>query len=294
MEKDIQEKVCKALKSSECVFFDLSSLVICVIDESFNIIGKSKKFSSFFGHHSINLDNSFFGKDGDNIIKRLIEQFEKKINTISLVFTKRLNHEFRHILLISDLVKVDENFYRFCVFQDLSNIYQQNEKLKYLSFHDELTGLYNRNYFENEIKKYSDGRMDPIGVFVFDVDGMKLINDSLGHHAGDKALQGIAKILRKAFRKSDIVCRVGGDEFAILIPHANINLMENLIQRIKSVYLDLKDRISVPLYFSMGYSVGNAREEEFESIFKRADISMYSNKFSKRNESYEKILKSIQ
>ncbi|WP_108309244.1 GGDEF domain-containing protein [Thermodesulfobium acidiphilum] len=204
-----------------------------------------------------------------------------------------MNHEFKHILLVSDLVEINGKFYGFCVFQDLSNIYQQNEKLKYLSFHDELTGLYNRNYFENEIKKYSDGRMDPVGVFVFDVDGMKLINDSLGHQAGDKALQGMAKILRKTFRKSDIVCRVGGDEFAILIPHASFNLMQILLERVKSIYLELKDKFDVPLYFSIGYSIGNTRDEEFENIFKRADISMYSNKFSKRNESYEKILKSI-
>ncbi|PMP86077.1 MAG: hypothetical protein C0174_02510, partial [Thermodesulfobium narugense] len=92
---------------------------------------------------------------------------------------------------------------------------------------------------------------------------------------------------------SDIVCRVGGDEFAILIPHASFNLMQILVERVKSIYLELKDKFDVPLYFSIGYSIGNTRDEEFENIFKRADISMYSNKFSKRNESYEKILKSI-
>ncbi|AWB10449.1 hypothetical protein TDSAC_1103 [Thermodesulfobium acidiphilum] len=87
MEKNLQEKVCKLLGSSECLFFNLSSLAICIIDESFNIVGKSKKFTSFFKHYSIALDEGFFGKDSNNIIKVLIEQFERKINTASLMFT---------------------------------------------------------------------------------------------------------------------------------------------------------------------------------------------------------------
>jgi diguanylate cyclase (GGDEF)-like protein len=281
---------------SECPIGDSSVFAMCMLDKDLNIISKNEKFSSFFecDLNFTKLNDDFFGrKDSLDSIK-FIEQFKKQEDSISFLFTKRCGDEFKHILVTSNLRIINEETFIFCIFQDFSKIFHQNERIKYLSFHDELTGLYNRNYFENEVKKISDGRLDPIGMVVIDIDGMKLINDSLGHQAGDKALKEMSRLLRKTFRKSDVVCRIGGDEFSVIIPRANDSLMEMLWERLFFIYSDSQDQFSIPLSFSFGYSVGNIKDEDFENIFKRADIAMYSSKFSKKNETYRKIMNKIE
>lgn len=280
----------------KCPIGDSSVFPMCIIDKDLNIISKNEKFSTFFecDLNFTKLNDDFFGSKDSLDSSKLLEQFEKQEDSISFLFTKRCKDEFKHILITSQLYIANEMTFIICLFQDFSKIFQQNERIKYLSFHDELTGLYNRNYFENEVKKISDGRLDPIGVFVMDVDGMKLINDSLGHQAGDKALKEMSRLLRKTFRKSDIVCRIGGDEFSVIIPRVNDGLMEMLWKRLLSIYLNSQDQFLVPLSFSMGYAVGNIKDEDFENIFKRADMAMYSAKFSKKNKTYREIISKIE
>ena len=281
---------------SKCPIGDSSVFAMCMLDKDLNVISKNEKFSSFFECDSnfTKLNDDFFGREDSLDSIKLIEQFKKQEDSISFLFTKRCGVEFKHILVTSNLCIINEETFIFCIFQDFSKIFHQNERLKYLSFHDELTGLYNRNYFENEVKKISDGRLDPIGMVVIDIDGMKLINDSLGHQAGDKALKEMSRLLRKTFRKSDVVCRIGGDEFSVIIPRANDSLIEMLWKRLFFIYSDSQDQFSIPLSFSLGYSVGNIKDEDFENIFKRADIAMYSSKFSKKNETYREIMNKIE
>jgi diguanylate cyclase (GGDEF)-like protein/PAS domain S-box-containing protein len=92
------------------------------------------------------------------------------------------------------------------------------ERLMYLSIHDPLTGLYNRAYFEEELARLERGRKFPVSVLIADLDGLKKINDQYGHEAGDRALCQAARLLQGAFRAEDGLARIGGDEFAVLLP----------------------------------------------------------------------------
>ena len=86
------------------------------------------------------------------------------------------------------------------IYTNVSQRKHFEEQLRYLSLHDRLTGLYNRNYFEEEIRRIESGRFSPTGLLVCDVDGLKLVNDTLGHDAGDKLLYSVARVIEKCFR----------------------------------------------------------------------------------------------
>ena len=116
--------------------------------------------------------------------------------------------------------------------RDITEKKKAEEKIKYLSFHDVLTGLYNRAYFEEEIKRLDTGRQLPITVVMGDVNGLKLLNDAYGHDMGDILLRKISEILKESFREEDIVSRWGGDEFIAILPKTSTKDTEDIIKRI--------------------------------------------------------------
>jgi|GEM_PF-2411400 len=163
-------------------------------------------------------------------------------------------------------------------------IYQ--DKLEYMSVHDVLTGLYNRTYFEAEVRRLESGRFDPLSVIVVDSDGLKQVNDNLGHQIGDRLLQTIADLLRLSFRDSDILARMGGDEFIVLCPccgEADITgLLERLTQNIK---ICNQDQPQVPVCMSFGYTVRNDSSVPIFEVIREADGKMYENKTANRRKS---------
>ena len=153
------------------------------------------------------------------------------------------------------------------------------EDLKYISMHDSLTGLYNRAYFEEEMRRLDTQRHYPVSIVVFDVDGLKLINDILGHKQGDEHIKAAAGIIRKPFRNSDVVARVGGDEFAVILPSTTEKTTEQICRRLKAALQEYnREQPGVPLSLSVGYATGEEPGEMME-IFEQADRNMYEDKF---------------
>lgn len=119
------------------------------------------------------------------------------------------------------------------VVRDITERKQAEIKFKYLSTHDSLTGLYNRAFFDAEMKRLERGRQFPISIVRVDVDNLKNVNDGEGHQAEDKLLQRAAQVLFKSFRGDDIVARIGEDEFAVLLPTVDENTADETIERIR-------------------------------------------------------------
>jgi diguanylate cyclase (GGDEF)-like protein len=126
------------------------------------------------------------------------------------------------------------------------------EKIKYLSFHDSLTGLYNRAYFEEELERYNFPRYYPFSVVLLDINCLKVINDTFGHSEGDKLLQHSAQILTSVSRQGDILARIGGDEFAILLPSTTSKQSHEFCERIKKACQ--QDKIE-PIYLKFNCSL---------------------------------------
>jgi two-component system cell cycle response regulator len=110
---------------------------------------------------------------------------------------------------------------------------QSEKQFRYFSSHDPLTGLYNRGYFSEELHRLERGRNFPVSILVADLDCLKETNDSRGHGAGDQMIQNAARILQEGVRGDDVVARIGGDEFAIILPHTDSEHAAIVLERIR-------------------------------------------------------------
>jgi len=155
---------------------------------------------------------------------------------------------------------------------------EAEKEIRYLGFHDELTGLYNRKYIEEELDRLDTPRQLPISVITGDIDSLKLVNDAFGHKKGDSLLQKVGEILQKTCREEDIVGRYGGDEFIIVLPRTDRKDAENIRERIKINCKKAEQNSSIPVSISLGVASKEEAEEEIDEVINRADGDMYENK----------------
>ena len=163
------------------------------------------------------------------------------------------------------------------VFRDVTETKQKEEKIKFLSFRDALTGLYNRAFFEEELKRLNTKEYLPIALIIGDLDGLKLINDAFGHQVGDQALIKVTQILHECCRKTDVIARWGGDEFVILLPKTSAEAGQRICDRIKDACSELSIE-GTRLSISLGYTVKHNTRVSWETIIKQAEDYMYRSK----------------
>jgi len=161
--------------------------------------------------------------------------------------------------------------------RDVSERKLLEQKLEYLSYNDALTGLYNRRFFEEQLKRLNVPRNLPLTLVMADVNGLKLINDSLGHAIGDELLKKVGEVIGKGCRMDDIVARLGGDEFVILLPNTDTHETEQIVKRIKTQALSEKVG-SIEISISFGWESKINGEEDIQEIFKKAEDHMYKKK----------------
>ncbi|WP_434304707.1 HD domain-containing phosphohydrolase [Clostridium botulinum] len=166
-------------------------------------------------------------------------------------------------------------FHSLC--RDIRERKEMENKLEYLSYHDQLTGLYNRRFFEKELKRLDAKKNLPLTIVMADVNGLKLVNDSFGHAAGDELLEKVSEVIKKGCRSNDIIARLGGDEFVILLPKTDIYETEQIVKNINA--LALKETVSaVNISISFGYGTKKKEGEKIEEILKKAEDYMYKKK----------------
>ena len=163
------------------------------------------------------------------------------------------------------------------VFRDFSDKRREEKKIEFLSYHDQLTGLFNRRFFEEELRRLDTKRNYPLALVMGDVNGLKLVNDSFGHTAGDLLLKKAAAIMEIGCRADDILARLGGDEFVIILPKTDAHGAEAVIQRIKDL-LEHEKVGAISLSVSFGYEIKQYVSERMQDVFKRAEDHLYRHK----------------
>ncbi len=165
--------------------------------------------------------------------------------------------------------------------QDITERKKIETDLEYLSYHDRLTGTYNRIYFEEELKRLDTGRQLPLSIIIADLNNLKYLNDSYGHFEGDKLLKKAAIVLKKSCRKEDILARWGGDEFTMLLPQTTFKSAEKIKQRIEQ--LAAKESIKgLPVSLAIGVATKKKEEVNVVEIIKEAEDNMYKDKRLKK------------
>lgn len=157
---------------------------------------------------------------------------------------------------------------------------QAEEEIKHLSFHDKLTGLYNRAFFDEAISRLDTQRQLPLSIIIGDVNGLKLTNDIFGHQEGDKLLVEISRILMESCRKEDVVARWGGDEFAIILPRTTVDKAEEICERIQEgCQRGQVDFIQMSI--ALGVATKYQKQVDIHEIIKDAENKMYRHKLEK-------------
>jgi diguanylate cyclase (GGDEF)-like protein/PAS domain S-box-containing protein len=181
-----------------------------------------------------------------------------------------------------------------CMIQDITDSKQKEDEIIYLSYHDTLTGLYNRTFFEEEKKRFDVRRKLPMSVIMGDVNGLKMINDTFGHDVGDILLREIATILVDTCRAEDIIARIGGDEFVILLEDMDEIAAKKLCDRIDKACKDYVNRSDRKVFYasiSLGYATKNSLEKNVDLLLKDAEKMLYINKNAERQHTRDTIIR---
>jgi diguanylate cyclase (GGDEF)-like protein len=167
------------------------------------------------------------------------------------------------------------------------------DKIRYISFHDKLTGLYNRSYFEEELVKLDTERQLPISLIMGDVNNLKLANDIFGHHEGDNLLNKIAEILKKACRSEDVIARIGGDEFVIIMPRTKKIAAIEVVKRIRKLCNEAPEN-SIKPDIALGFETKEKKEQDFSVVLKDAENKMYRNKLMLEKSRHSSFIASLE
>ncbi|MFP4371592.1 MAG: HD domain-containing phosphohydrolase [Halanaerobium sp.] len=180
---------------------------------------------------------------------------------------------------------------------DITDKIKSEEKIKYASYHDSLTDLYNRSYLENKIQSLNKQNRLPTAVIMADLNGLKLVNDTYGHNEGDKLLQKMASILKSSCRDNDLIARWGGDEFVILLPETDRKAVKKVVKRINkkisNTFLEFEEGSKLPLSAALGYGIKKHYYEDIFEILDDAESKMYKNKLTESRSIKSNILNTL-
>lgn len=293
----LENKVEEAVKQTKSILDAQDNMVI--LTDLANPIDANKKFFEYFQvsnleeflikHNSI-LD--VFKRDNNLLNKDIFEDSKNWISKLSglneidrTVKIENKDGEDRVFTInIDDYEQKGEHY--VISFTDITELKEKSNLLEYQANHDQLTGLFNRQKF-NEIfkkeikreKRYNNN----LSLIIFDIDNFKNFNDDFGHNVGDEVLKIISKVLLENIREHDSVARWGGEEFLVLLPQTDELGAKNVAEKIRKAIESYK-RDDIPRQITASFGVTRFKEDDNEtSVLKKADDALYKAKKEGKN-----------
>ena len=197
------------------------------------------------------------------------------------------------LIVIIIIISVWNASLKLAVKEKTKTIEESKKELIYKSYHDELTGLYNRMYMTEVLKKLQQEKPLPFSIIVSDLNGLKITNDIFGHEIGDRMLIKVAEIINENIQENHVACRIGGDEMVILMPYTNEQKAADITENIQNAVINAKEDPIRPL-IALGYATTyNDNPKCYSIVFKRAEERMYANKIANSEKDYDMIINSI-
>jgi diguanylate cyclase (GGDEF)-like protein/PAS domain S-box-containing protein len=176
--------------------------------------------------------------------------------------------------------------------RDITERRRAEERIRFISFHDPVTGLFNRAFFEEEVRRTDTERELPVSIIMGDVNYLKLSNDVFGHREGDLLLKAIADAFRNACRRNDIIARWGGDEYAVILPETDGATAEEACRRIKQLAGAAEGTVVRPS-IALGVATKEQKDRNIYQVIRQAEERMYNNKIAESKENEKNVLSSL-
>ncbi|WP_169309400.1 sensor domain-containing diguanylate cyclase [Thermodesulfobium narugense] len=289
----------KELRSAERRYralVDNSLTGIFMLAPDFTFRYANVQFASIFGYSIEELlvksPLDLFTQDGQEAIRSVVtdEGTIKDDRFHSIITGVHKNGNLIYLEILLTYLLDDDGIYLFGTAADVSDKVAYQRNLEFLSYRDSLTGVYNRRFFEEELAKLSISRLKrKVAIVVVDIDCLKWANDRIGHAEGDNLIIRTARLLESIFKELGEVCRIGGDEFAVICIDYRNDELNNAIDKLKKSS-GLAEDDHVPLYISFGVAFGHVPGDDMQEIFRRADDAMYMDKGS-HHEAVYNVLK---
>ncbi|OWZ84971.1 diguanylate cyclase [Natranaerobius trueperi] len=293
------------LKGSEEKFRNLAEnipgvIYLCHYDKSYSMIYLNQDIESLTGYDKsdflegkLNLTDLILEKDLDTINKQVTRAIENQ-KPFYLIY--RIKDVLGQIKWLEEkgigVYKEGKLNHLEGHISDITARKEAEERIRFLSFYDELTGLYNRRFFNEELYRLDTVRQLPLSIILGDVNGLKLINDTFGHFEGDKLLLKAAEAFRESCRKEDVIARFGGDEFIVLLPKTTIEEANNIANRIED-NMKQKQLSHIPPSMSLGVATKDLAHISVHQLIKEAEDKMYEKKLLKSKQVRSDILQSL-
>jgi len=281
----------KRLETSEMMlknFISNSSDVIMVVNKNLDIVYLSPNTAKVFGYSEIlpraEIQDKYLPIGKDDFRKFIKQNLNTRECTTEYEYVNRTkNNKIKYYSIRTSTIKVDEKLV-ICYIRDVTKDKKYIEELKILSYTDQLTKLHNRQYMEEQLLELRKSENFPISIVSADLDGLKEVNDSLGHQAGDELLRRFANILRDTHEKYEEIFRIGGDEFIIIATNTTESKAVSLLKKIDSKIAkhNTLPSSNLKISASVGYSTTDKISISLSNMLALADKEMYKIKNAKK------------
>jgi len=295
--KETEKAIIEARNRFSTLIATIPELVVQInLDNKF--IWVNDKAKEFYGNDVLGSSMCKYfinADDGEEMVRGLEGIKGSDQLTLNIETWQQSQYGVKRLLhwLAKPLFEEDKVIGYLATARDLTEIHHAEEKIRYLSFHDSLTGLYNRAFAAEEIQRLDTPRQLPLSIIMGDVNALKLSNDVFGHFEGDRLIKTIASFLQQACRKEDIIARWGGDEFVVILPQTSHEEAQEICRRVKHL---CQSAPADPIQPSIALGVASKErvEQNIKEVMAEAEDTMYSNKLLEGKSLRNSIIASLE